>query len=103
MEKERFVPIGSLSDMVILGIPVLGMNLFQKRTAVSIALSSLKHRMNICVLEYLSTTTRQALKTAAQPGDREVTKSMLLISHGLDGSWIFMIRQQLLPVALLAF
>ena len=89
--------------MIIFGIPVLGMTLFQMRTAVSMAVSSLKHGMKMGVLEYLSTTTRQELKLAAPPGDKEVTQSILIMSQGLDGSWILIIRPNLLPVALLAF
>jgi hypothetical protein len=53
--------LGSLSEMIILGIPVLGITLFQNRIAVSIAESSLKQGTKIGVLEYLSTTKRQAL------------------------------------------
>ena len=55
------------------------------------------------VLEYLSTITGQALKLAALPSDKEVTQSMLITSHGLEGSSIFMSSPNLFPVALLAF
>ena len=70
--------------MIILGIPVLGIILFQKSIAVSIAESSLKQGMKIGDLEYLSTTTRQALKLAAPPGDRDVTQSMCHMAPGTN-------------------
>ena len=53
--------------------------------------------------EYLSTITKQALKLQFPPGDKDVTQSMLMISHGFDGSSIFIGSPNLLPVALLAF
>ena len=74
MEKESFVPrilcrpvqnydmkLGSLSDIIILGIPVLDRTLCQNHIAVSIAESSLKKGMNKGVLENLSKITKQAL------------------------------------------
>ena len=86
MENESFFPsilcnpvqnsevnLGSLSEMMILGIPVLDSTLFQNNIAVSIAESSLKQGKNMGVLEYLSTITGQALKLAALPSDKEVT------------------------------
>ena len=65
--------LGSLSDVIILVIPVLYITLFQKRIAMSISESSLKHGTKIEALEYLSTTTRNKLKLEELTGDREVS------------------------------
>ena len=76
MEKESLVPsmlckhtqnsevnLGSLSDMMIFGIPVLGMTLFQKRTAVSMAVSSLNAMKVYILVTSLKRKPRRKLLT----------------------------------------